>query len=129
MNIPTLDNIRDAAIWAIAARESDGPTQIVKEPREYNQCQWIGVSKCGTNCCMWGAAWELAGNNMFKSAEEAEEALADFEDESLLHLDIAYELSLSSTTPEQILALLDIGITEGRHNQIPSYDYYGEEHE
>jgi hypothetical protein len=94
-------HIKKACKWAMKANFEMQP--LAGKPRLYNQETW----RCGTSCCIWGAAWELAGNGQLRDSVHGRETIEKFAESSEAHDVLAYMLCQWDTEPQNVLGLLE----------------------
>ena len=103
----TLEHIRQAAEWAKETGQT--PRPIDGLTRSYSQTSW----DCGTSCCMWGAASIIAGCGPTKYGPSDEWAA-----QSPGHKLAAAIMNSGKTTPEQMLALFDLNLSEANLSEV-----------
>jgi hypothetical protein len=97
----SIDHIRSAAEWAIAARNT--PLRVGKTTRQYDQ----ETFDCKTTCCIWGAAMHMMGPSSELSPFDFDHALKRWSRQSSLHSQIATWLLRTDTIPEDVIAIID----------------------
>lgn len=100
----TFEHIRAAAEWALTAK--DKPMPIDGHVRLYVQSEW----DCKTACCIWGAAHILARGcpTLYgPNCEFVNKKEVYWNRQSLGHHRISELLFRPTTTPQQVLSLLD----------------------